>query len=1109
MKKFFKKLYNIDLLFIFILSLAPLLWFEKDVIMVGHDNVFPLNPGVFFNGRLFSWIDMGFGRSQALIMGTIPVHFIDTLPYLLGYSLQATQKLIYIFWFFMMGLSAYVLAGVLNKDRFFKLTAVVFYTYNFFILQGWWVGERTKFSAYIALPLVLAVFLKVYKNELNVIKGVILTSLILFIFNAGGLFGLSLYGGFFIAITVFIVFFSFLGIVQKEYATVKRILLLTFFSILSFFIFNAYYILPAFSQIVLKYDEGIQKSGGLSGFVNWASMISANASYINLMRLQGIAEWYDNPEHPYSKVFLTNPILILASFIWPVLIFLSLFLAKKKEKIRIVSYFMIVYLVGIFFTSGTHPPFGFLYTIFLKYIPGGVAFRSPYFKFAPSIFLASSFLIAFFICNFQGKTKKVVFFIMLAIILAYHFPYFTGNFFSWRKGFSARNKIPQYVYEFGKWAENDMKQNSRILLLPPANPNWQYDVYEWGYLSFQSLPSLTTNKGIVSNDDKVSNEEGQLLKNLYYAIDRADYDMTKKLSELMNIKYFLVRQDFESKLESMSVRKPDLYIEILEKKFNMRPVKNFDKWIVYKLDEKELSMFIMTNKLDNFFGSDKNIDKYFQFSEKNSNFVFSSNMKPYLQKDSSGYTIPECLNCRHEMPPPISFPKRLILPDSIFYPIIKYKEQDELRNLRPREATYANLGHSLKRIGEILEVLNQGRNINPKFLSNYLITLQRLERSFNSIVDYKDKFEAAEDIHYYLISQKNYLHRLLGANIYGKENLNMSDDVFEQIFKIENIIDPYLLKFDPSNNRFFLFDLQKPGFYEILLRKEEIFSLIKDKSRFTLLMDNKDKKDIDIDKENFQEKWLSFGKFKFSLGQHNILLFLPDLPDLFSGFKYRDNWLGSKLGDSCYGGNIKNYDDKKVYKLNFEIFNDFSDRIYVYEIRNRNGTEQIQNIIKLEKHFEKDTYQQLIYSLEDTENISFYICSSGIDQNVIQDKAKIEITEVIRPNLIIKPQAEPDYSKINLFYRRVNPTKYIVEINNTEPSFMIFNARYDDGWILSDFGNSHFKVNGYSNGWHIDKTGKYQLILEYQPQRYFYYGVIISLISVISGLIYLIRARDN
>ena len=71
-----------------------------------------------------------------------------------------------------------------------------------------------------------------------------------------------------------------------------------------------------------------------------------------------------------------------------------------------------------------------------------------------------------------------------------------------------------------------------------------------------------------------------------------------------------------------------------------------------------------------------------------------------------------------------------------------------------------------------------------------------------------------------------------------------------------------------------------------------------------------------------------------------------------------------------------------------------------------------------------------------------------------------------------------------------------------------FAESYDPLWVAYD-KNKSIKVNSiplYSviNGFYINKTGNYELTIEYTPQRYFYVGSIISITTLILLLGYLI-----
>jgi len=101
--------------------------------------------------------------------------------------------------------------------------------------------------------------------------------------------------------------------------------------------------------------------------------------------------------------------------------------------------------------------------------------------------------------------------------------------------------------------------------------------------------------------------------------------------------------------------------------------------------------------------------------------------------------------------------------------------------------------------------------------------------------------------------------------------------------------------------------------------------------------------------------------------------------------------------------------------------------------------------------------------------------------------------------------------------QNINPTKYQVHVNTTQPVFLVFSESYHSQW-KAYYGNTnwikaffskpisdthHFKVNGYANAWYIDKVGDYDITLYFKSQSWFYLGVIISSVSFTAFVSYL------
>ncbi len=106
-------------------------------------------------------------------------------------------------------------------------------------------------------------------------------------------------------------------------------------------------------------------------------------------------------------------------------------------------------------------------------------------------------------------------------------------------------------------------------------------------------------------------------------------------------------------------------------------------------------------------------------------------------------------------------------------------------------------------------------------------------------------------------------------------------------------------------------------------------------------------------------------------------------------------------------------------------------------------------------------------------------------------------------------------------YEKVNPTKYKVHINTSDPFFLIFSESYNSQWkaYINKTGDStnwiealyqnplpediHLQSNGYANTWYIDEAGQYDITLYFRPQSLFYVGAVISCITFGICFIYL------
>ena len=131
----------------------------------------------------------------------------------------------------------------------------------------------------------------------------------------------------------------------------------------------------------------------------------------------------------------------------------------------------------------------------------------------------------------------------------------------------------------------------------------------------------------------------------------------------------------------------------------------------------------------------------------------------------------------------------------------------------------------------------------------------------------------------------------------------------------------------------------------------------------------------------------------------------------------------------------------------------------------------------------------------------------------------------------------------NINYRKINPTKYEVRVDSASNNFMLIfldsfhelwrvyvkpinsgKVKYYETWFYEEVSQKeHFLINGYSNSWLIhsdnicaskklctynkDGTYNFDLVIEFYPQKYYYLGLIVSLVTLVAIFLYSLYFR--
>lgn len=598
----------VELIVLFCFSFVPLIWFHSGYQLFGHDIGYHINFLSYIKTLLYSWNpqiifggDWGIQAPKALLVLNLP----ELILHVFVQNQRIVELISSCYWLVLPGITMWIFVKSLFPERrywFLRMYASLFSMFNFFLLQGWLIFEKTKFSLFAAFPLMILLLYRMYVLKKDRVGNAILMGLLFFFLNGGGL--IPLFGGILVALAMFIVFSIILTIQSKENVT-KLIVSLIFTGIIVLGL-SAYTIIPTAGETLKAFTSVVSGIGGSQNFLVWEHEISKNSSIVNLFRLEGIPDWYDNPGHPYANQFLLKRTLIFASFIPILSILLGMIVfglrkELKKERRLLILFCWVLLIVGMLFAGGSHPPFGVLYEFAMMHVPGFVIFRSSFYKFAqlvwfPIIFL-SGYYLYLFLSEFGRRqiVKTGLSVIILLGIVAYHYPYFSTTAFDFRTGFSTRLKVPEYTLQMAAEIQKRVSPYGRIILYPRSDMGYigtPLDTYQWGYYSLDPMPRMITDRAIITND---LYQPLQLTENLQQALHDGDSKTFQSLATISGITHVLWRGD----VKRSDAMNRDIPLSLMENRLSTMSALSKEvsvgPWTLYAVTGKVLPMVYMIN----------------------------------------------------------------------------------------------------------------------------------------------------------------------------------------------------------------------------------------------------------------------------------------------------------------------------------------------------------------------------------------------------------------------------------------------------------------------------------------------------------------------------------
>jgi hypothetical protein len=1101
-----RKEHLIFIAILLLLGLTPLLWFHhaSDLIL-GHDSGLTLFPISHFLDRLYIWTDRyGFGLDQSFALPGFMIHGLEALVSSFGFNIQTVQKIIFIFWLVLPGLAMYLFASSLEKEyklKYVALPASILYMFNFFILQGWFIAERTKFSLYAAFPIVVYLLFRWQKKKLSTLLTSILISFTFFFLNGEG--GLPLFGGIFVFAAAFILYYL---VKNFSLRSIFDLVILGIETVVFSVLLNIYWIIPYGNFLKHSFSSQVTLFGGLEGVLGWVDYVSKDSSLSNLLRLQGVPEWYQNSLHPYAGAFFTNPFLILLSYVFPITAFIPLLVVKEKRLRSMVLFFSFLALFSMIFIAGSHPPFGAIYILMIKFIPGFLAFRTPFYKFAPALWFAYAILIGitvnYFVQKIEIKINKPVSFVFLAgvsiFLLAYHFPFFTGVFFDYMVGQqTTRVHLPAYVSAYAKWSEANDSTNAKTLVIPPSDPDNKLDIFSWGYFSNAPLTTVISNAAIVNQNFYMPAEDQQLIEGLYTKMKQNDPSW-KNLANLLGIKSFLLRDDYVWNNPKYLTDSPKLYSKALSDP-DVKEVKTFGKWHVFRLDTESQNL---APSLSYFRGNTSDIPLLTSLPDHTSNEQFyvadttADNQQALLDQANKIYIKPECVECNLQRPyVALAEHTPLLTHDSYFHFLVSLQKRSLLKKLKTpldhlQFYTYDTLSNSVA-IQKTIDEDKSADAIIQSFM-DYSSELPLLEQSLNTYMD-----QTAIPDSTFLETLDNVLRTERDILIESSDKIstdNLTAPLRDSFFALEtlrtNLSKRFWMTSDETHKRFSVF-VEKPGTYSMLYRPNDAQIAIKN-IQYTI-----DGQLSEIIPQPVAPNLYSFPAVNLTIGEHRLEIEQP-VANLYNGPV--NPQIAAQMTGTCFFSNRISGMKNDVFRISLQhrrISGDKNFVIGIFSEKNLKSYIDVQGDV-LQSNAQWENYQKDTILSKDNGYFYVGVCSrpmSDLTQNPPDiELQKIAIQKIAVPDIILSTtQAATVFTAATL--EKKDQVTYTGTLQpSSNPAFIPLKETFEPDWELTPMQGNHFMLNGFANAWIVTNPHNQTFTVTYKTQRLVKYGFIVSAI---------------
>lgn len=509
-----------------LVNLRVLNWFEPPYIVMGGDLRPPVFPSAFLKGVSYTWNEIDWGIPSIYSPRILdPFSLFVTAFQEAGINTTASQLMATYLMYLLVSTLVYIYVKRLtNGDIIAAFIAALFFTSNIHLIVD---REQTAIGfidmSLMILPCLVAFAEGLKKQSYKIIA----VSGFLFTLTYGAFPNyrapvLCLVG---LLVTLFFMYINAgLGVGYHKDGNAKFLnfsfdwgLFRKYIKCLAVFIVA---ILLASIWVMMLVSANFNVL--LAGYAHTTTTVSSYGLLIqphDVLRL--IAKWsfysgaLGNYYTPYSVAYLGNPILIIFSYIPPILAFAALFISRSR---KLAIFFASVAAVFLAFTGGFSPTFYKFYVWLANNFPVMTAFREPT-NWIFLVVLSYGILIGLAVSTSYRRIRNdILKLLAVGLIIALFFyisyPLFTGAVTeNWLNTEIKGSYLPPYFQE----AENAIPDNYWTILLPQRETYIVYNFTNGGILSCGNPYPVIFSKPILSGSgtEYVQSENLDLLNEVY------------------------------------------------------------------------------------------------------------------------------------------------------------------------------------------------------------------------------------------------------------------------------------------------------------------------------------------------------------------------------------------------------------------------------------------------------------------------------------------------------------------------------------------------------------------------------------------------------------------